>query len=86
MKSTWEDIVNDFLEVGCQLSKTERDCILKIFEKQNIRSSHIQVHPTFSFNGHLVIILKQTPIHQYWIYNRLQKDIQLGLLEDINQF
>ncbi len=86
MKTTWKDIVNDFLEVGCQLSQTERDCVMKIFEKQKVCSSYVEVHPAFSFNGHLVVILKQDTVQKYWIYNKIQKEIQAEALEDITLF
>ena len=75
MKTTWKDILNDFLELGCRLTSEERQNVLKQLETFELKSSHIDTHPAFSVDGHLFLMAEPEEQPVFWLYSRKEKSI-----------
>lgn len=58
MKSTWEDLVEDFLEVAGRMNPAQRQDVLENLRLEGITQEHLEVHPAFSIQGKLMVILR----------------------------
>lgn len=72
----WEDLVNDFLEMACFLKDSERTELMDALRQAHMSSETIHVHPSFSIDGRLVVILEEQPVKECWIYNVKENRIQ----------
>ena len=65
----WKDLVIDFLELACSLKPQEQEFLLQELQQQNIAAESIDVHPSFSINGRLIIICEEIPpVQECWLY------------------
>lgn len=72
----WEDLVNDFLEMACFLSREERTCLLQELAKTDIRTEEIQVLPTFSIEKRQVSVCENGSPQEFWLYYPKEKKIE----------
>lgn len=68
MRKTWEDLVEDFLEVACRMNRAQRETALESFRAESITSEHLEVHPAFSVEGRLMVVLNGTEISKCALY------------------
>lgn len=68
MRKTWEDLVEDFLEVACRMNRAQRETALESFRLESITSEHLEVHPAFSVEGRLMVVLNGTEISKCTLY------------------
>ncbi len=57
-KQTWEYLVRDFLEIKCTLKEPEQEFLLDFLKGKGVRGEAIRMHPAFSVDDHLVIIME----------------------------
>ena len=58
-KRTWEYLVRDFLEIKCTLKEPEQAFLLDFLKDKGVRADAIRMHPAFSVDDHLVVIMEQ---------------------------
>lgn len=68
MRKTWEDLVEDFLEVACRMNQAQRETALENLRLDSITSEHLEVHPAFSIEGRLMVVLRGTEISKCTLY------------------
>ncbi len=77
MTEIWKDLVSDFLEMACFLSKEEQEHLIRELAREDIREDMIYVHPAFSIGGRLVTVCEQPEARDHWVYfpksGRIQK-------------
>ena len=56
---TWEYLVRDFLEIKCSLKEPEQKFLLDFLKGKNIKADAIQMHPAFSVDDHLVVVMEE---------------------------
>lgn len=66
--SVGEDIVNDFLETGCELGKFERFFLMKRLGLKTQMVESINIHSAFTINRRLICVLKTQPASECWLY------------------
>lgn len=76
MKNTWQDLVNDFLEVACRLDPEQRALAIAALESENISSEHLEVHPAFSIDGKIMVVLKPGVMKECLFYFLEQRKIE----------
>jgi len=59
MKNLWEDLMEDFLEIGCRLSPKEVAFAMGAFRKQPVDSEEIFMVPAFSFGDRIMVIARR---------------------------
>ncbi len=69
IKSVWEDLVEDFLEVGCLLSNGEREPLMDELREERVTSESIESHPVFSINGTAVVVSRGEAPRECWFYD-----------------
>jgi hypothetical protein len=57
-KQTWEYLVQDFLEIKCTLKEPEQEFLLDFLKGKGLRAESIRMHPAFSVDDHLVVIME----------------------------
>ena len=72
----WEYIIDDLLEMACSLSQDERRFLLEEMQIRTCLSESIHVHPSFSLDNRLVIIVEEAKIEECWLYYPDQKRIE----------
>ena len=72
--NVWEDLVSDFLEMACFLSRGEQDFLLDALRGQ-VAAETIEAYPCFSIDGKIIVIAEQKPAGECWIYQPKQKKI-----------
>lgn len=68
MRQTWEDLVEDFLEIACRMNRAERSPVLENLRQEGLSAEHLDVHPAFSIQGRLMVILKKAPVRKCTVY------------------
>jgi len=58
-KQTWEYLVRDFLEIKCTLKEPEQEFLLDFLKGKGVKAEAIQMHPAFSVDDHLVVIMEE---------------------------
>lgn len=76
MKNTWEDLINDFLEVACRLDPGQRALAIDALKSENISTEHLEVHPAFSIDGKIMIVLKPGSMKECLFYFLEQRKIE----------
>jgi len=74
--SSWEYIVDDFLETGCALLKGKRDPLLETIKKQNFLENSVDIHQAFSINGILIPVIEKSKIRECWLYDPSKRKIE----------
>lgn len=81
-ENVWKDLVSDFLELACFLTKDEQDLLILELARAGINDDMIYVHPAFSIGGKLVTVCEQTETREHWVYfpktRRIQKKPELS--------
>ncbi len=68
MRHTWEDLVEDFLEVACRMSTRQRELALECLRQEGVDAQHLEVHPAFSLEGKLMVILRGAAVYRCSVY------------------
>ena len=71
----WEDLVTDFLEMACFLTREQLSHLLRELGRQKIEADKIDVHPTFSVADRMVIICEESQPQECWLYYPNEKRI-----------
>jgi hypothetical protein len=75
-KRTWEYLVRDFLEIKCKLKEPEQEFLLDFLKGKGIKANAIQMHPAFSVDDHLVVVMEDSTLKKQFIYRPLKKAIE----------
>ena len=79
----WEDIVNDFLEMSCDLSSGEQTMLIQELRRQTLRAENIESYPSFSIEGKLITVCKEpAAVYEYWLYDVRNSQIRKWKTED----
>lgn len=68
MRNTWEDLVEDFLEVACRINQAQRITALEHLRLDGITAEHLEVHPAFSIQGRLMVVVRGAEISKCILY------------------
>lgn len=68
MRHTWEDLVEDFLEVACRMNARQRELALECLRLEGVEAEHLEVHPAFSLEGKMMIILRGAAVSRCAVY------------------
>ena len=82
-KSVWEDLVNDFLEIGCFLTEESREFLLQELRCLKMRGDWISVHPTFSIGGRVIVVCDEKQINECWFYDPKGRKIEKIKIEEM---
>ena len=75
-KQTWEYLVRDFLEIKCTLKEPEQEFLLDFLKGKDIEAESIQMHPAFSVDDHLVVIMENANSMKRLFYHPQKKMIE----------
>jgi len=77
-KQTWEYLVRDFLEIKCTLKEPEQEFLLDFLKGKGLRADAIRMHPAFSIDDHLVVIMQESEAHRKkrLFYHPLERKIE----------
>ena len=75
-KQTWEYLVRDFLEIKCTLKEPEQEFLLDFLKGKGVRAEEIQMHPAFSVDDHLVVIMEDADSKKRLLYHPRNKTIE----------
>jgi hypothetical protein len=75
-KQTWEYLVRDFLEIKCTLKEPEQEFLLDFLKGKGVRAEAIQMHPAFSVDDHLVVIMEDADSKKRLFYHPQRKTIE----------
>ncbi len=77
LENVWKDLVSDFLEMACFLTKDEQDLLILELARTVIEDDMIYVHPAFSIGGKLITVCERPEAREHWVYfpktRRIQK-------------
>lgn len=74
----WEDLVHDFLEVAASLKTGERNFLVGRLRQRRVLAERIELHPSFSIAGRLVVVHRGPEAEECWIYDPRRKKIRIG--------
>jgi hypothetical protein len=75
-KETWEYLVRDFLEIKCTLKEPEQEFLLDFLKGKGIKGNAIRMHPAFSVDDHLVVIMEGTGEKKHLFYHPQKRTIE----------
>jgi len=75
-KRTWEYLVRDFLEIKCTLREPEQEFLLDFLKGKGLKAESIRMHPAFSVDDHLVVIMEDTEQKKRLFYHPRMKTIE----------
>lgn len=75
-KQTWEYLVRDFLDIKCTLKEPEQEFLLDFLKGKGVRADAIRMHPAFSVDDHLVIIMESGDARKRHFYHPWKKTIE----------
>ena len=73
---TWEYLVRDFLEVKCTLKEPEQEFLLDFLRGKGVDAESIRMHPAFSIDDHLVVIMEDAGHKRRLFYHPREKTIE----------
>lgn len=76
MRNAWEDLINDFLEVACRLNSEERELAISTLKREKISAEHLEVHPAFSIDGRVMVVLKPGNLKECLFYFLEERKIE----------
>lgn len=76
--TVWPYLVNDFLEMACFLTESQREFLLQKLSSSNITAHQIDVHPCFSIQDRMIIVAKDIEFREYWLYSAERRQIVKG--------
>ncbi|HTL46520.1 MAG TPA: hypothetical protein VL688_00485 [Verrucomicrobiae bacterium] len=68
MKPLWEDLVQDFLEIGCRLNKNETESALNALREEAPEGEEIYMHPAFSVGGKIMVVVRHSHLKECFFY------------------
>ena len=75
-KQTWEYLVRDFLEIKCTLREPEQEFLLDFLKSKGVKADEIRLHPAFSVDDHLVIVMEDEKARKHHFYHPWKKTIE----------
>ena len=69
-------LVRDFLEIKCTLKDSEQEFLLDFLRGKGVKAEAIQMHPAFSVDDHLVVILEDADSKKRLFYHPGKKTIE----------
>ena len=75
-RQTWEYLVRDFLEIKCTLKEPEQEFLLNFLKGKGIKADAIRMHPAFSVDDHLVILMEDEGVKKRHFYHPWKKTIE----------
>ena len=76
MSNVWKYLVHDYLEMACFLTDDQRDHLIEELGRENIVADFIQVYPSFSIDGRVVVVCgESSAAQQCWLYAPKDKTI-----------
>ncbi len=72
----WKDIVSDYLDVRSNLDEREQQALLQVLHHQQVQATSIKIHPCFSIEGRLIIVLESEGMRDYLIYSSKKKKLR----------
>lgn len=75
-KRTWEYLVKDFLEIKCTLKEPEQEFLLDFLKGKGLRAESIRMHPAFSVDDHLVVIMDDAEKKKRLFYHPQKQSIE----------
>ena len=73
-ETVWEDLVRDFLEMACFLSRAEQEFLVNALRGQ-VTAEVIEAYPCFSIDGKMIVVGERTS-GECWIYDPKEKRIK----------
>ncbi len=73
---TWEYLVRDFLEIKCTLKEPEQEFLLDFLKGKGVKAKAIRMHPAFSVDDHLVVVLEDAPSKKCLFYHPKKRTIE----------
>jgi hypothetical protein len=68
MKPIWEDLVQDFLEIGCRLGKEEVENAMNALREEAPEGEEVFLHPALSVGGTVLVVLRQERLKECLFY------------------
>jgi hypothetical protein len=68
MKPLWEDLVQDFLEIGCRLNRLEAEAALNALREETPVGEEVFLHPAFSVGDKIMVVLRQNHLKDCFFY------------------
>ncbi len=75
-KQTWEYLVRDFLDIKCTLKEPEQEFLLDFLKGKGVKADAIRMHPAFSVDDHLVIVMEDGTAKKRLFYHPWNKTIE----------
>lgn len=75
-KQTWEYLVRDFLEIKCTLKEPEQEFLVAFLKSKGLTAESIKMHPAFSVDDHLVVIMEDTGSKKRLFYHPRKKMVE----------
>jgi len=75
-KQTWEYLVRDFLEIKCTLKEPEQEFLLDFLKDKGVKAEAIRMHPAFSVDDHLVVIMEDAGWKKRLFYHPQKRMIE----------
>ena len=75
-KRTWEYLVRDFLEIKCTLKEPEQEFLLDFLKGKGVEAESIRMHPAFSVDDHLVVIMQEGRQRERHFYHPQERIIE----------
>ena len=86
--NVWEDLVSDFLEMACFLTREEQEFLIEALRRERAEASEIEVFPSFLIDGRIVVVCQRPPgreatsaIRACWLYDPREKKIEKSNLK-----
>lgn len=75
-EQTWEYLVRDFLDIKCTLKEPEQEFLLDFLKGKGLKADEIRMHPAFSVDDHLVVIMKDERSKKRVFYHPQKRTIE----------
>ncbi|HOW87937.1 MAG TPA: hypothetical protein P5561_05990 [Candidatus Omnitrophota bacterium] len=75
-RQIWEHLVRDFLEIKCTLKEPEQEFLLDFLKNKGVKAEAIQMHPAFSVDDHLVVIMEDSDLKKRFFYHPQKQTIE----------
>ena len=77
----WEDLVQDFLEMACFLTPSERDFLIEKLQQEQTLPDSLRVYPSFIIGDRLIVVCEDGFASECWIYYPKEKRVEKSRLE-----
>ncbi|HOW58253.1 MAG TPA: hypothetical protein PLO78_00850 [Candidatus Omnitrophota bacterium] len=76
MNNELEYVVRDYLEMECLMARPEQEFLLNFLKAKGIKAESIRIHPAFSIDNCLVVIVKGAGTKKRLFYHPQKKKIE----------